>query len=155
MGVPLFVCVWLDSLTNIKKKSNACKHEAPSVARESRKGLMSSRERRPFSSRAHTRTLTSVYLYAHDKKTSESIFVPANVCCSAFSCPTYYLSNRKRSIAFIACCRIVADEMHSKGMVIIIARRCLLRNATPQGVRSERVNAVKALSSVGRIKSQF
>ncbi|WP_303764563.1 hypothetical protein, partial [Alloprevotella tannerae] len=38
LGAPLFVCVWLDSLTNIKKKSNACKHEAPSVARESRKG---------------------------------------------------------------------------------------------------------------------
>ncbi|EEX72927.1 hypothetical protein GCWU000325_00091 [Alloprevotella tannerae ATCC 51259] len=68
MGAPLFVCVWLDSLTNIKEKSNACKRKALSVARESRMSLMSSRERRPFLSRAHTRTLTSVQLYAHDKK---------------------------------------------------------------------------------------
>ena len=68
LGAPLFVCVWLDSLTNIKKKSNACKRKALSVAREIRMSLMSSRERRPFLSRAHTRTLTSVDLYAHDKK---------------------------------------------------------------------------------------
>ena len=125
LGAPLFVCVWLDSLTNIKKKSNACKRKAPSVARESRMSLMSSRERRPFLSRAHTRTLTSVQLYAHDKKRRRRNIVPVNACCSAFSWPTYFLSNRKRSIAFIACCRIVADVMHSKGTVIIIARRCL------------------------------
>ena len=144
-----------DSFTNMTQKSNECKRGAPGAACECRKGLTSSRERRPFSSRAHSRILTSVDLYAHDKKPRESIFVPANAYCSALSLQTYFLSNRKRSIAFIACCRIVADEMHSKGMVIIIARRCLPRNATPQGVRSERVNAVKALSSVGRIKSQF
>ena len=155
MGAPLFVCIAHDSHRNIKQKSNAYKLEALSVARACPISLMSFRERRPFLSRAHTRTLTSVGLYAHDKKRRRRNIVLANACCSAFSCPTYFLSNRKRSIAFIACCRIVADVMHSKGMVIIIARRCLPRKATPQGVRSEKVNAVKALSSVGRIKSQF